>query len=215
MFRSATARLFAVALVAAAPAFVSFAPAAHADAPAAAATYKLDESHTTASFAVRHLGVSNVYGQFGKVAGTITFDGKDTSTVKADITIDAASVDTRNEKRDTHLKSPDFFDVAKFPSITFKSKSSTAVDGGKFKLTGDLTLHGVTKEVVLVVDAPSPEIKHPMMPVFVVGSRATLKINRKDFGIGPNMPGMVVSEDVSITIDLEADRDAPAAAGKK
>ena len=208
MLRSISARFFAVALaLSPVAAAVAFAPTAQADAPVAR-TYALDGVHSTVNFAVKHLGLANVQGQFGKVSGALHFDGKDTSTVKADITIDVKSIDTRNEMRDGHLKGDGFFDADKFPTITFKSKKSTAVEGGKFKLTGDLTMHGVTKEVTLDVDAPSAEIKHPMMPdTYALGTRATVIINRHDFGVGSKHPASaVIGDNVAITVDLEADR---------
>lgn len=217
MSRSVTARVFALCLAAAPVAALAVAPAAHAEAPAAASTWNIDEAHTTASFAVRHMMVSNVYGQFGKVTGTIVYDGKDTSTAKANVVIDATSIDTRNAKRDEHLKSADFFDVAKYPTITFQSKRATSVDGGKFKLTGDLTMHGVTKEVTLDVDAPTAEVKDPWGMTHV-GTRATARVNRKDFGLnwnkGLEAGGVLVGEEVGITIDLEVTRKPAVAAGK-
>ena len=118
-------------------------------APAAAQTWKIDTAHSTASFTVRHMMVSNVHGRFGKLEGTIVYDGKNIAGVKADAVIDATTITTDNEKRDAHLKSPDFFDAAGFPTITFKSKRVEAVGAGRFKLIGDLTMRGKTKEVVL------------------------------------------------------------------
>ncbi len=129
---------------------------APAAAPAAAPnTWTIDSSHTQSGFAVKHMMVSTVRGSFGKTEGTITFDGKDVSSIKADVTIDATTITTNNEKRDTHLKSKDFFDVAGFPTITFKSKKAEAAGAGKFKVVGDLTIRGVTKEVTLDVEGPS------------------------------------------------------------
>jgi polyisoprenoid-binding protein YceI len=121
--------------------------------------------------------------------------------------IDTASIDTRNDQRDTHLKSPDFFDVAKFPTMTFKSKKIEKTGDGKAKVTGDLTLHGVTKEVVLDVEGPTPTIKDPYGNT-KAGARATTKLNRKDFGIVWNKSmdggGVVVGDEVEVTIDIEA-----------
>jgi polyisoprenoid-binding protein YceI len=190
--------------------------AAQAPAPAAAAapnTWAIDTSHTQAGFAVKHMMVSTVRGSFGKTEGTITWDGKDVSSIKADATIDTTTITTNNEKRDTHLKSPDFFDVAKFPTITFKSKRAEAAGAGKFKLIGDLTLRGVTKEVTLDVEGPSqPLVAQGRARV---GATATLKINRQDYGVSWSRQldggGVVVSDEVAITLELELVKPVPAA----
>lgn len=173
--------------------------------PAAAQTWKIDTAHSSASFTVRHMMVSNVHGRFGKVEGTIVFDGKNIAGVKAEATIDATTITTDNEKRDAHLKSPDFFDVAGFPTITFKSKRAEAVGKGKFKLIGDLTMRGTTKEVVLDVDGPTDPVN--VQNSQRVGATATTTINRKDFGVSWSRAmdggGFVVGDDVKITIELE------------
>jgi polyisoprenoid-binding protein YceI len=191
-------------------------PAA-AQAPAAAAagpnTWTLDSSHTSAGFAVKHMMVSTVRGAFGKTEGTITFDGKDVSTVKADVTIDATTITTNNEKRDTHLKSKDFFDVQAYPTITFKSKRAEAAGAGKFKLIGDLTMRGVTKEVTLDVEGPSqPLIQQGRARV---GATATTKLNRQDYGVSWSRAldggGVVVSDEVVITIEMELVKPVAAA----
>ncbi len=174
-------------------------------APAAAQTWRIDTAHSSAAFTVRHMMVSNVHGRFGKVEGTIVYDGKNISGVQAEATIDATTITTENEKRDAHLKSPDFFDVNTFPTITFKSKRAEAVGKGKFKLIGDLTMRGKTKEVVLDVEGPTD-------PVTVqnsqrVGATATTTINRQDFGVSWSRTmdggGYVVSDEVKLTIELE------------
>ena len=174
-------------------------------APASAQTWKIDTAHSTAAFTVKHMMVSNVRGSFGKVEGTIVYDGKNIAGIKADATIDATTITTNNEKRDTHLKSPDFFDVNAFPTITFKSKRAEAVGAGKFRLIGDLTMRGKTKEVVLEVDGPTD-------PVTVqnsqrVGATATTTINRQDFGVSWSRTmdggGYVVGDEVKITLELE------------
>lgn len=174
-------------------------------APAAAQTWKIDTAHSSATFTVRHMMVSNVPGRFGKVEGTIVYDGSNIAGIKADATIDATTITTDNEKRDTHLKSPDFFDVAGHPTITFKSKRAEAVGKGKFKLIGDLTMRGKTKEVVLDVDGPTD-------PVTVqnsqrIGATATTTINRQDFGVSWSRTmdggGYVVGDQVKINIELE------------
>ena len=168
-------------------------------------TYTIDPAHSTAGFKVRHLMVSNVRGEFSNLTGTVVFD-TDTpanSTVKA--SIDATTVNTRDEQRDGHLKSPDFFDTAKFPTITFVSKKVAGSDG-EFKVAGDLTIHGVTKEVVLTVEGPAPEVKDPWGNV-KSGASATTKINRKDFGMVFNMAletgGVMVGEEIAIQLELE------------
>ena len=124
-------------------------------APAAAqpATWDIDSAHSAAQFAIKHMMVSTVRGDLGKITGKATYDGKDYSTVQVDASIDTTGINTREPKRDEHLKSPDFFDVSKHPTITFKSKRAEAAGGKKFRLIGDLTMHGVTKEVTLDVEA--------------------------------------------------------------
>jgi len=184
-------------------------------APAAADSWKIDGAHSSAQFAVTHMMISTVRGNFGTMSGTLEYDGKSVASIKVDATIDAASINTNNEKRDGHLKSPDFFDVAKYPTLTFKStKVLPGTDGG-FKLVGDLTMHGVTKEVTLDVTAPSPVMKGKRGDQRV-GASATTKINRQDFGVKWNNPleggGVVVSDDVKITIDIEAIIPPPEAA---
>lgn len=187
-------------------------------APAAAATWEIDPSHSSAQFSVRHLTVSNVRGEFGKIAGSVEFDGKDVRTIKVDATIDAASIDTREPKRDEHLRSADFLDVAKYPTITFRSKRAEPAVAGRFKLVGDLTIRGVTREAVLDVEGPTPEIKDPWGNV-KRGATATTRINRIDYGVKWNAVldagGVVVGEEVAITIDLELIREASEAAASK
>ncbi|MHB1846003.1 MAG: YceI family protein [Deltaproteobacteria bacterium] len=172
-------------------------------------TWNIDPAHSTASFAVRHAMVSTVRGDFTKVTGTITTEGTDVSKAKVDATIDAASVDTRVAQRDAHLKSPDFFDVQKFPNITFKS-TKIHKKGAHVLLTGDLTIHGVTKPVTLTATV-SPPTKDPMGNLRI-GAEATGKIDRKDFGLTWNKTldkgGVLVSDDVQLTIDVEAIQQA-------
>jgi polyisoprenoid-binding protein YceI len=180
---------------------------------ARAATWSLDPAHTSVQFSVRHLMVSTVRGAFGKVSGTVAVDEKDLTRSKIQATIDAASIDTRVEKRDTHLKSPDFLDVAKYPTITFVSKKIEQASPGHFKVTGDLTLHGVTREVSLDVEGPTPEIKDSRGNIRA-GAEATTTINRKDFGLTWNQVleagGVAVGDEVKITIDVEATKEAAA-----
>ena len=133
---------------------ITSAIALSASAFAQAKTWKIDPNHSAARFSVRHMGISTVRGAFTKVSGTVTYDPADPSKTVIDATIDASSVDTRVEMRDNDLRSDHFFDVAKYPTLTFKSKRVEAAGPGKLKVTGDLTIHGVTKEVVLDVDGP-------------------------------------------------------------
>ena len=150
-------RRFALAVVAAA---VLTAPVM-AQAPAGPNTWTVDTGHSAAGFSVKHLLVSTVRGTLGPIKGTVDYDGKSLDSIKADITIDVSGVNTNNENRDRDLKGADFFDAAKFPTVTFKSKRAVADGAGKFKLIGDLTMHGVTKEVTLDVEGPSPALKQP------------------------------------------------------
>jgi len=170
-------------------------------------TWQIDPMHTSVEFTVRHMMISNVKGTFEKTSGTVTIDGSDPTTAKIDATIDASSINTRVERRDADLKSPDFLDVAKYPTITFKSTKVEANGEGKWKVTGDLTLHGVTKPVVLDVEGTGAPIKDPFGNTRA-GASATTKINRRDFGISYNKTldagGVMVGDEVSITIDVEA-----------
>jgi polyisoprenoid-binding protein YceI len=179
---------------------------------ALASDWEIDPTHSNAQFSVRHMMVSTVRGQFGKVTGTVNLDDKDLTHSKVQVTIDASSVDTREPKRDTHLKSPDFFDVAKYPNITFTSTKVEKGAKGKLKVTGDLTMHGVTKPVVLAVDTPSAAIKNPWGKN-VRGTSATATINRKDWGLGWNKAleagGVLVGDEVQIQIDAELTEKAP------
>jgi polyisoprenoid-binding protein YceI len=155
-----------------------------------------------------------VRGTLGPVRGTVDYDGKSLDTVKADITIDVNGVNTNNENRDRDLKGADFFDVARFPTVTFKSKRAVADGAGKFKLIGDLTMHGVTKEVTLDVEGPSPALKQPNGSL-KTGASATTTINRKDFGMLFSRmveAAPVVSDEVKVTIDIELNKRPPAAA---
>jgi len=147
------------------------------------------------------MGISTVRGTFTKLSGTVQYDPTDPTKSSIDATIDAASVDSRVEMRDNDLRSPKFLDVQKFPTITFKSKRVEPAGTGKLKVTGDLTIHGVTKEVVLDVEGPSEPIKDPRGNMHM-GASATTTINRRDFGVG-NIPAAMVAENLAITIDLE------------
>jgi polyisoprenoid-binding protein YceI len=186
-------------------------------APSTAATWNIDSAHSAAQFSVKHLMISTVRGEFSKVSGTVEWDGKNVAGIKVDATIDASTVDTREPKRDAHIKTPDFLDVEKNPTITFKSKKAVPAGPGKFSLVGDLTIRGVTKEVTLDVEGPTAEVKDPWGNL-KVGAHATTKINRKDFGVNWNAAldngGVVVSDEVAISIDLEIGRKPEAAAEK-
>jgi polyisoprenoid-binding protein YceI len=175
-------------------------------AAAQAQSWTIDAGHSAAHFAVRHMMVSTVRGDMGKVAGTVTYDGKNLAAATVDATVDVTGISTRDEKRDAHLKSPDFFDVATHPTITFKSKKVTPNTDGSFNVVGDLTMRGVTKEVTLACEALRPAIKD-QRGGSRTGTTATTKINRQDFGITWSRAldggGLVVGDEVSITIDLE------------
>lgn len=179
--------------------------------PAAfAGSYAIDGAHSKAQFSVRHMMVSNVRGEFAKMKGSIDYDEKNPAAIRIDATIEVASINTGEPKRDEHLKSPDFFDAAKFPVIRFLSKSARKTAGG-LAVTGGLTIRGVTKEVVLQVEGPSPEVRDPWGNLRR-GATATTKINRRDFGLTWNAAletgGVVVGDEVAITIDVEATRPA-------
>ena len=176
---------------------------------ATGADYTIDSTHSAASFGVRHMMVSTVRGQFSKVTGKMSYDPKNLGTSKVEATIDASTIDTREPKRDAHLKSPDFFDVAKYPTLTFRS-TKWMREGGKLKIAGDLTMHGVTKAVVLDVEGPAAEVKG-MSGGMAIGASATTKVSRKDFGLAWNKlleaGGAVVGDEVTITLDIEASRN--------
>jgi polyisoprenoid-binding protein YceI len=174
-------------------------------AQAQTSTWKIDPVHSEADFSVKHMGISNVHGRFGGVNGTLILDEKDLNKSTVNATIDTTTVSTGTDKRDAHLKSPDFFDVAKFPTMTFVSKSLTE-QGGEKKLTGDLTLHGVTKSVTLNLEGPSKEQADPYGKTRRAFS-ATTTIRRQDFGLvwaGTLKSGdAVVGDDVKVELDIE------------
>ncbi len=175
-------------------------------AQAQTSTWKIDPAHSEADFSVRHMGISNVHGRFGGVTGTLTLDEKDLAKSTVSAAIDTTTVDTGVTQRDNHLKSPDFFDVAKYPTMTFVSKKITE-EGGKKTLTGDLTLHGVTKSVSLDLEGPSKE-QTDMQGKVRRAFSATTKIHRQDFGL--SWGGMLksgdamVGDDVAVELDVEA-----------
>jgi len=173
---------------------------------AVASTWQIDAAHTSAQFAVKHLMVSTVRGTMGKVSGAVTLDDTDPTKSSLTASIDAAGIDTREAKRDEHLRGPDFLDVKKFPTITFKSTKVEKVTDGKYKVTGDLTLRGVTKPVVLEVEGSPTPMQDPFGNT-KLGGTATTTINRQDFGVAWSKKldagGIVVGDELAITIDVE------------
>ncbi len=177
---------------------------------AAPDTWKIDSSHSQVGFAVKHLVISTVRGEFSKYQGAVALDENDITKSTVEATVDVNSVDTRVAERDAHLKSPDFFDAAKYPSMTFKSTKVAKTGGDKLAVTGDLTLHGVTKPVVLTVTT-TPEVKG-MYGETRRGFAATTRISRKDFGLTWNKlveAGPAVGDEVVIALDLEVVKDQP------
>ena len=191
---------------------------------ASATVYDIDGYHSSVGFSVRHMMVSNVHGNFKTFSGTVDIDDKKLENSKVNVKIDPASINTGIDQRDTHLKSPDFFDTAKFPDMTFVSKKVKSEGKGKLSLVGDLTMHGVTKEVTLAVsDLTEKDVKMPAMgpnmpETFHRGATATGKLSRKDFGLAWGKAletgGVVVGDEITIDIELELVKhvDAPAAA---
>ena len=172
-------------------------------------TWPIDPGHSVAGFSVRHMMIATVRGTLGAVSGTVEYDGTNVASVKADVTIDVKAINTGNASRDRDLRAADFFDVAKYPSMTFKSKRAEAAGAGRFRLVGDLTIRGVTKEVTLDVEGPSPVIKQGKD--VRVGASATTKLNRRDFGLNYNSmieAGAVVGDEITVTIDIEITRPA-------
>jgi polyisoprenoid-binding protein YceI len=189
-----TSKILALAAVAAGLATAS---------PAAVETYNIDPVHSSVGFLIRHI-LSKVPGRFTQFSGTITVDRDNLENSSVEATIDVGSVSTYNDKRDAHLKTPDFFDAAKFGSITFKSKSWKKTGDNTFDVTGDLTMRGVTKEVVLKVDLLG--FGPGMMGAQLSGWDASVTLNREDFGInGPAMLGKALGTDVGVSINIEAD----------
>lgn len=171
-----------------------------------ASTWNIDATHSVAEFKVKHLMISNVKGTFPKVSGVLTLDESDLSKSSVTASIDVSSIETRDAQRDTHLKSPDFFDVEKFPTMEFKSTKVTVTGAGEGTVEGDLTIRDVTKPVVFHVEGPTVPAKDPW-GMTRVGVSATTKISRKEFGLAFNplleTGGAVVGDEVSITLDVE------------
>jgi polyisoprenoid-binding protein YceI len=176
--------------------------------------WQIDPAHSAAHFSVRHLMISNVRGEFTKLSGTATTNPADPTKSSVEVTIDAASINTREPQRDEHLRSADFLDVAKYPTLTFRSKRIETLGAENFKLTGDLTIHEVTKEVTFDVEGPTAPVKDPWGNIRA-GITASAKINRKDFGLVWNAftetGGLVVGDEVKITIEAELIQQAPGA----
>jgi polyisoprenoid-binding protein YceI len=174
---------------------------------ALASDWTIDPQHSEADFRVRHMGISYVKGSLGAVSGTVHVDESNPTKSSVLASIDVTQIDTREPKRDGHLKSPDFFDVAKYPTATFKSTKVERAGSGKLKVTGDLTMHGVTRQVVLDVDGPSDPIKDPWGNAKVAAT-GTTQIDRTNYGLVWNKSldkgGVLVGNDIDVTISIEA-----------
>lgn len=169
-------------------------------------TWELDLAHSSANFSVKHMMIAKVHGSFSKLSASLKLDRVNLANSSVEATIDAASIDTHEPKRDEHLRSPDFFDAKNFPTLTFKSRRFEAAGGDQLRIIGDLTLHGVTKEVTLEVEAADTEMKDPFGNI-KIGASATTKIKRKEFGLSWNAAletgGVLVGDEVSITLDVQ------------
>ena len=172
----------------------------------AVSTWNLDAAHSVAEFKVKHMMISNVKGQFTKLTGALKFDDQDMTKSSVEASIDAASIHTGDAQRDAHLKSADFFDVAKFPTLNFKSTGITRKSDDELAVSGDLTIHGVTRKVVFTVEGPTPAAKDPWGNTRL-GLSASTKINRKDYGLSWNAAletgGILVGEEVTITLEVQ------------
>jgi polyisoprenoid-binding protein YceI len=177
--------------------------------------YKIDPAHSTAQFVVRHMMITNVRGGFSGIQGTIEFDPQNPADSRVEVVIDASTINTLDPQRDAHLKSADFLDVQKYPNITFQSKKIERVGEDRWKITGELTIHGVTKEVVLDVESSMTETKDPFGNIRV-GASATTKIKRSDFGLTWNAPletgGFLLGDDLKIELEVSAIKAEAAAA---
>jgi polyisoprenoid-binding protein YceI len=172
----------------------------------ATTTWNIDPAHSSAEFKVKHMMISHVKGHFAKVTGTLTLDESNLGNSRAEAIIEAASLETRDAQRDAHLKSADFFDVEKFPTLSFKSTGISLVRDGELSVEGDLTVRGATGKVVFSVEGPTPPAKDPWGNTRV-GVSATTKISRKDFGLTWNAAlesgGFLVGDEVTITLDVQ------------
>lgn len=171
-----------------------------------ATTYLIDPAHSTVSFSIKHMMIAKVHGAFEKVSGKLIYDKTNPALSSIDAEIDAASITTREAQRDTHLKSADFFDVEKYPHLTFKSSKIEVSGDGELKVVGNLTIHGVTNQVTLNVDGPTEEMKDPWGNL-KIGASASTKIKRKDFGLNWNAAleagGFLVGDEVTISLDVQ------------
>jgi len=169
-------------------------------------TWNIDPAHSVAEFKVKHMMISNVKGQFAKVTGVLSLDESDLTDSRVEALIESASIETRDTQRDAHLKSADFFDVEKFPTLSLKSTHISQVRDGELAVEADLTIRGVTRKVIFSVEGPTPPAKDPWGNTRVAVS-ATTKINRKDFGLTWNTAletgGILVGDEVAITLDVE------------
>lgn len=167
-------------------------------------TWNIDPAHSSAQFTVRHMMITNVHGEFQKLSGSVEYDAERPEATKVTASIDTSTINTREEKRDAHLKSADFLDVEKYPTIEFVSKSAKVTSDG-LELKGDLTIRGTTREVTLAVEGPTPPQKDPWGNTRI-GAVATTKIKRSDFNMVWNVAleagGILVGEDVKITLDV-------------
>jgi polyisoprenoid-binding protein YceI len=172
----------------------------------ATSTWNIDPVHSVAEFKVKHMMISNVKGQFTRVQGALALDESDLTNSRVEASIDVASIHTRDDQRDAHLKSPDFFDVEKFPVLSFKSTKITRVADGELAVAGELTIHGVARNVVFTVEGPTAPGKDPWGNTRI-GLSATTKINRKDYGLTWNSTletgGILVGDEVTITLDVQ------------
>jgi polyisoprenoid-binding protein YceI len=169
-------------------------------------TWNIDPVHSNAQFKVKHMMISNVKGEFTAVTGKLELNGADITKSRVEASIDAATINTREPQRDAHLKSADFLEVEKFPVLTFKSTRVSKVGGEELAVEGDLSIHGVTRNVVFQVEGPSAPIQDPWGATRI-GISATTRISRKDFGLVWNATletgGIMVGDDVTITLDAE------------
>jgi polyisoprenoid-binding protein YceI len=174
--------------------------------PRTTTTWNIDAAHSVAEFKVKHMMISNVKGQFAKVSGTLHLDESELANSRVEAVIEASSIETRDPQRDAHLKSPDFFHVEKFPTLSFKSSRISLVRDGELSVVGDLTIRDVTRKVTFAVEGPTPPAKDPWGNTRVAVS-ATTKINRKDFGLIWNAAletgGILVGDEVTITLDVQ------------
>lgn len=174
--------------------------------------WQIDPSHSQANFNVRHMMISKVHGTFEKLSGKLIYNADDPTRSTVEATIDATSINTHDHQRDTHLKSADFFDVENHPKISFVSKRVEKVDDEKLNVVGDLTVRGITKEVTLAVEGPTSEMKDPWGNLRI-GSAASTKINRRDFGLHWNAAleagGFLVGDEITISLDIQFIKTGP------